>query len=554
VTTPQTFEDGTRFGRYAIITRIGAGGMAEVYEAVHLGLKKRVAIKVLRPDMTAREDLRRRFVREAEAMARIQHPHVVDVSDVGSIDGVCYLVMEYLEGESLEDRLARTGRIDVQPLVHIMLPVVAAMATSHEQGVVHRDLKPDNIFLSADGQRRVRPKVLDFGISRMLDTDTRERHTLAATVLGTPHYMAPEQARGEPTVDHKSDQYAVGVILYEAATGQLPRNCTSILELLREVGHGSFDPPRTVLPSLPEAFEAVILRAMADRPEDRYPTMRDVGRALLPFASDRAREYWGAELSAEDGDGLAAVTAVEAPRVARRDTQSLPGQPEAVAGQPLVPAGGAKRPRRLLYAALALAGLLMLLGGGLWWSHDGPETGPVLVSQPQASGAPPSRTGPEMARLHVEPAHARVELDGERLGRGDVRFEVPADGKPHQLTIRAPGYEAQTVVFRESPPPASVELVPRPEAPAAQARPRSPAAARARSRPRPRAVRRPRARERAEAPPRPVDGASGPEATESSSPEPVPAQADAEPSKAPGSPSRSWPRPTVTDNRDPWLP
>ena len=285
-------EDGDRFGKYEIVRWIARGGMSEVYEAIHTGLKKPVALKVLRGEMSENAEARERFVAEGSNAALVRHPNVVDVSDVGIIDELPFLVMELLEGECLGAVYARAGRLPVSDVVDLLLPVAAAVGLAHEHGVIHRDLKPDNIFLQYEG-RRVVPKVLDFGASRALND---RRITMNVSVLGTPHYMSPEQARGEKTTDARTDQYALGVILYEGVTGRLPRESNDPLELLHQVAYGPLRPP-SELGQLPEGLEAVIMRALAREPSQRFATMRDFALALVPFASEVAREYWSVELA-----------------------------------------------------------------------------------------------------------------------------------------------------------------------------------------------------------------------------------------------------------------
>src|SRR5262249_43997968 len=157
----------------------------------------------------------------------------------GVFQGIPFLVMEYLEGQNLDDLLSLQGRLDIEPLTNIMLPVIAAVAAGHDQGVVHRDLKPGNMYLAKDLSGRMVPRVLDFGVSRLTGISAAERLTLAdSSVLGTPHYMSPEQAQGK-SAEGPSDQYSLGVICYEAYTGRLPRDRPSLLELIQDVAHGS---------------------------------------------------------------------------------------------------------------------------------------------------------------------------------------------------------------------------------------------------------------------------------------------------------------------------
>ena len=291
VTPSRLLEDGEHFGKYEIVRWIARGGMSEVYEAVHTGLRKPVALKVLRGELAENAEARDRFALEGNNAALVRHPNVVDVSDVGVVDELPYLVMELLEGDSLGEVLTRIGRMPIPEAVDLLLPVTAAVCVAHEHGVIHRDLKPDNIFLQYEGPRIV-PKVLDFGASRVL---SQGRLTVNASVLGTPHYMSPEQARGETSTDARSDQHALGVILYEAVVGCLPRDASDPLELLHQVAYGPFRKPSEHM-ELPEGLEAVIVRALARDPSQRYPSTREFGLALLPFASEASREYWAIEL------------------------------------------------------------------------------------------------------------------------------------------------------------------------------------------------------------------------------------------------------------------
>src|SRR5947209_10727305 len=196
------------FGKYRIVRLMGEGGMGAVYEAVHPVLKKRFAIKTLLPTVAVQRDARARFLREAEAASRINHPNVVAVLDVGTEGDTPYLVMEFLEGETLDALLARRTVLPVADAVDLMLPVISAVSTAHEHGVIHRDLKPQNIFLSRGPWGEAIPKVLDFGVSKLVDDGEAVALTGTQAMLGTVTYMSPEQARGARGVDARSDQYA----------------------------------------------------------------------------------------------------------------------------------------------------------------------------------------------------------------------------------------------------------------------------------------------------------------------------------------------------------
>ncbi len=291
---PAELRPGTTFGQYIIHRRIGAGGMGEVYEATHTGLNKRVAIKTLRREHAENQNVVSRFLREGKVASKLRHPHVVDVTDVGMIDGIPCLVMEFLDGETLGDLLKKsTERMSFEQLVDLLLPVMAAVHAAHELGIVHRDLKPANILLARTWSGEISPKVVDFGISKLTQDPTEATQAGSNSFLGSPHYASPEMARGIST-DARADQYALGVILYEGVTGRRPfaGQAQSFMALMYAIANGEYDYPTDLRPDLPVEFENIILRAMALSPEERFPTVKDVGRSLLPFASPRSRLLW----------------------------------------------------------------------------------------------------------------------------------------------------------------------------------------------------------------------------------------------------------------------
>jgi serine/threonine-protein kinase len=537
-------QPGALFGRYEVGALIGTGGMADVYEAVHVAMKKRVALKILREEVLYLAHSRERFVREGEAAARIQHPNVVDIFDVGTFAGLPYLVMERLEGESLADVLDREWRLEVQQLLQIVLPVCAGVAAGHDRGVIHRDLKPENIFLSTDGRRRTVPKVLDFGVSRVL-TDLSERLTLDTSVLGTPYYMSPEQARGERTIDARTDQYSLGVIIYEAAVGRLPRDNPSVLKLIHEVACGGFQAPRVHNPDLSPEFEAVILRAMSDEPKDRYESIRALGAALLPFASLRAREYWGPEFAAPSMVTPMPQTRVDFGAIATPGIESInPSLPQIEpanldAPRPMAPSAPTwqpepARPRRRLGLVTVLA--LICAGVAAWRLLPRLDGGTVHEPQPPAAAPAEQRTFE--VSLRVVPSFARIELDGNLAGTGSLAVALPADGSMHTIRVVAADHETQVISFRDAPPPPEITL---------RAAPRDVAAALPSAEPSP-VVAAPASRRGSGSIPRhnaSARGAAAPPAPSASAVARSPAQQPA--------PARSaWPAAPTSDNRNPW--
>ena len=287
--------------RYQVLEKIGQGGMGEIYRARHLLIDKLVAIKVLHPNRGGRRTALKRFQQEARAAASIGNLHIVDVTDYGFIeDGEAFLVMEYLEGESLADAIAREGAMPAERVVVIASQILDGLGAAHEAGIVHRDLKSANVFLTrSSGDDLV--KLLDFGISKIFPmeqaTEAGEGSDLGQSptwltdtgiMVGTPHYMAPEQAEESRGVDHRADLYSLGVILYEMLTGELPFAGTNIWNVLLKHASEEPSPPRKRRPdlSIPRDLERVVLRAMSKDPDDRYPSAQQMLGAIQDLAQE----------------------------------------------------------------------------------------------------------------------------------------------------------------------------------------------------------------------------------------------------------------------------
>jgi eukaryotic-like serine/threonine-protein kinase len=284
--------EGFVLGRYRILRLLGSGGMGTVYEAVHMEMGKTVALKVLREEAASDPQARARFLREAAAASRIQHPHVVNVTDYGADDALPFIVMQLLRGEDLRDRLDRhPGGLPVPEVAEILLAVCAGVFAAHGAGIVHRDLKPRNIFIARLSAEEVSPKVLDFGISKMEDVLASAVITNPGDLLGTTHYLSPEQVAGRP-VDPRTDQHALGVVLYECLTGRRPYEGETPQVVIRAIGNGRFAPPTRLRPDLPPGLEAAVVRAMAHDPAHRFPSTHALGAALLAFASGKKQVAW----------------------------------------------------------------------------------------------------------------------------------------------------------------------------------------------------------------------------------------------------------------------
>ena len=276
--------------KYRVDRVLGAGGMGVVVAATHIELEEKVAIKFLRPEVLKNEEALQRFLREARAAVRIKSEHVARVIDVGRLDtGAPYMVLEYLEGSDLSDAI-KEAPPSIEDGVDYVIQACDAMAEAHAAGIVHRDLKPANLFRSqrADGSFVI--KVLDFGISKVAVPDIAEAAlTRTATAMGSPLYMSPEQMRSSRDVDLRSDIWSLGVILFELAAGKTPFSGSTFPELCASVLGSAPRPLREFRPDAPEGLEQVIIKCLEKEPWDRYKSVAELAKALLPFAPDRSR-------------------------------------------------------------------------------------------------------------------------------------------------------------------------------------------------------------------------------------------------------------------------
>src|SRR3989475_407330 len=273
---------------YTIEGEIGRGGMGVVYQARDERLKRQVAIKVLPPELAFREEIRIRFLREAETAARLSHPHIVPIHSVGEgPDGLVYFVMAYVDGESLAARLKRRGRLPAEEARRVMIETADALGAAHAVGIIHRDVKPDNILLEGSRGRVV---VTDFGIAKALSSTTGSA-TLTATgvAIGTPHYMSPEQAAGDREIDGRSDLYSLGVVSYQTLTGELPFSAPTVPGILMK--HNTEQPPLITdrRPEVPEDLAACVMRSLEKDPDDRWPTADALRRALEARSATMSR-------------------------------------------------------------------------------------------------------------------------------------------------------------------------------------------------------------------------------------------------------------------------
>jgi len=385
---------GRVFGeRYRVVGNLGEGGMGTVYLCEHAVLGRRFAVKVLRPERAADPELKERFRAEAITASRIGQENVVEVLDYGEeADGALFYVMEALEGRSLGAILREDGPLPVGRGLAILEQVCRALAAAHARGVIHRDVKPENVFVvrGADGAERA--KVIDFGISSTGSFTGRDRITREGSIIGTPEYMAPEQAVGS-RIDHRADVYAVGVLAYELLTGALPLVGETPMATL--VAHQTRIPeaPGRRQPGIPPEVDALVLRALAKRPADRFESM-------LAFAGEVARIRLASCMA-----GSPAV------RTARYDS---PPRPSGRGGTVALPESrpglrAAARParRRMLAAVGAAVALTLALAAGRYWGAH--PVGPPSAAAAEVEPPPPLPSAaapvpvPEPPVLVVEP-------------------------------------------------------------------------------------------------------------------------------------------------------
>jgi len=276
--------------KYRLAERIGGGGMGDVYRAEHAVTGRTLAIKFLHPELSDNADLAQRFFQEAQAVNRIRHPNIVDVLDAGVGELGPYIVMEYLEGESVGASLSRLGRFDTESAVGTAIPVLEALDAAHRVGVIHRDLKPENVFIAFDSQRGIAVvRLLDFGIAKMLDGSGSMPRTRTGVVFGTPDYLSPEQATGELQLDGRSDLFAVGVLLYELLTGTRPFRAPTAVATAFRVVHAEVPNLAAAGVLVDPRLEAVVQKLLQKDPSRRFPTAGDVVRELTLLLPDPLR-------------------------------------------------------------------------------------------------------------------------------------------------------------------------------------------------------------------------------------------------------------------------
>jgi serine/threonine-protein kinase len=435
-----TLAPGQAFGGYEIVGPVGAGTFGVVYEARTRSLGKRVALKVLGPAFSADATLSERFRREAEIVARLHHPHIVDIYDRGEVGERMYIAMEFLEGETLTQALKRSGPMPVEAALAMLLPILSAVSAVHGLGVVHRDLKPGNLFLTSPRPGVLHPKLLDFGLVRV-STGPSDLTRVDAS-LGTPNYMSPEQITRPRDVDARSDVWSLGVILYLMLTGQRPfADANDHLTMVRVIEQ---DPTRALAlrPDLPPALDAAIWKALRKDRDARHPTVRAFAAALLAFAAPRTREDFAAEFFTPPNAPAPPVAPIVAPEL-----PSLPPEPSTFVRTTTAPPDAPPAsPRALWWIAAAAAASLTMLVGAWYATRPRAPTAAAAPAAPVARAVVPA--APQLAPVHPTTAPPAMEPSTPIEPAAPVAIAAPPRPRPTRPRDLLPARPAAPTVRR----------------------------------------------------------------------------------------------------------
>jgi serine/threonine protein kinase len=368
---------GSRFGEHELVRLLGHGATSSVFEAVHVPTGRRDAVKVMHEHLAADPQARARFLREGHVAAQLRHPNIVEVREVGVDGDTPYLAMELLEGEDLGRALLRRGHLPLEEAVAIVLPIADALAFAHDHEALHRDVKPGNVFLAGGPDGATTPRLVDFGLAKMMGVDDATPLTHAHAVDGTVAYMAPEQTLGTSRATPKSDQYSLAAVLFHAVTGSQPFRAESVIELAEVVRTARPARPSSFQPDLPASFDTVLLRALARDPAARFPSVRALARALQTFAAagappstgPRSRETEAVPDTARDASSPSAKVAAGGSAVSSTSRRSSAGNVRAGEGGlrvpplPCAPGASPFHIKGLAYRGIVRAAAAMLPGG-----------------------------------------------------------------------------------------------------------------------------------------------------------------------------------------------
>lgn len=422
-------------GKYRLVRLIGEGGMGAVYEAEHVKIGKRVAIKIPHDGIAESASNLERFEREPRAAAATGHRGIVDVHDIGATDEGCpFVVMELLEGESLGARLGREKQIDVPLAIYVVAQVLSALDAAHSKKIIHRDLKPDNVFLVDTGHELPDVKILDFGTCKVLgESQVGEKLTKSGVILGTPLYMAPEQVMEEVEIDHRVDIYAVGALLYKSLTGTTPFVADNLFALVHKVLNNDIEPPSALRADVSASLEEVVLRALARERDDRFGSAASMLQALMPMLDETSKgRVWIPKMLRTLGDSGRASSKPDTDRaptssdVASHSAPPSIAAPEGAEDTDSSPTG--KRSSNSMTTGLLVAivvGVAAALGISIYGTDRGdPGTGARVARND--TGPTEVREGRDIGPLRTEgdirpaPAQKLVTLTIEEVPEGGV--------------------------------------------------------------------------------------------------------------------------------------
>lgn len=427
--------------RFRVEKKLGQGGMGAIYLAEHLLLKKFVAIKCLHAGLASNPDVVRRFKNEAVAASSIGHPNIVEVMDMGRFDdGTFYMVLEYLEGRDFQEDLDAAGPQPVDKVAHVGVQVCVALGAAAKKGIVHRDLKPENIFLVRRHGDDAFVKVLDFGISKILDGSSGATKT--GELMGTPYYMAPEQVLGDKEVTHLADIYALGVIFFQALSGRVPFDGNVLAQIIMKIATQPAPSVRDLAPEVPERLADLILRMMSKDPAARPQTFHEVALGLGPFLSEMSPfSQPGALEKVAPASIGASRPAFEATQLGTTEAPFVPAR-TLTHGKELPPGNAGSRAARRppVWMIGAGAALLLLIVGWTFSASD--EDAPAAETSEEAKDVSAENENEVKVEISTVPADAKLFLDGKPLENPfEGVFEKDLDD--HELLVKRPGFKEE---------------------------------------------------------------------------------------------------------------